>query len=348
MILSALILAAVSPLTAKTLYVHAQEGRDHASGAADAPLRSLNEAVALARPGDVIQLIEGQAPIGESIVIANRAGKPGEPITLEGEGNELIGTAPMDAGEWKEIHPGLYKNTSLMERLAGKNPRNRAAVLARFFLVINGALNRMDRSSKGVQPLWPDPSALQPGQWTADPGEGTLYFRAAQGKPLTDYAIEAPVRSNGLTVQGESSHWIIRNLRATRFWNDGFNFHGNSKDIRLENVSALECGDDGMSAHEQCEVAVDGFLARGNSTGICHIGHSSSKNRAVDLRDNHGWNLCVLGDGTHEFSDSIIGRGIRAGRPNNKESVTLRFLNCRLPEGENSIQKGPSSHITIE
>lgn len=329
-----------------TLHVHAQDGNDASSGSADAPLRSIRQAVERARPGDTILLIPGQGLIRESIPIINRSGQPDAPITLDGGRNWLTGSDPIDPTEWEEVSPGLYRNTTILDRVAGGDPKRRTFVLKRFFLVENGHPNRMNRSSKGNLPPLPAPEDLQPGQWTGDATNGTLYFRTAPNTPLSHYALEVPLRQDGFSTRGDCAHWVVRNLHVMRFWNDGFNFHGTTKAIRLEAVSARDCGDDGMSLHGHCKVQVHNFLARGNSTGICHIEQSSSSNEAVDLQDNHGLNLFVLGSGTHTFSHSTIGPGIQAGASQG-DSVTLRLINCQLPGEPARVEQSPGSQVEI-
>lgn len=337
-----------APAHADIFHVHAKDGHDGATGTAGDPLRTASEALIRAQPGDTIRLMPGQGLIKESLRIKNRSGRPDAPITIDGGGNWLVGTEPIPTEEWEEIETNLYRNAGFIEKFVGDNPNGRQSFLGRFFLVINGSPSRMNRSSKAARPPWPEPAALQPGQWTYHPADGALYFRTAPDTPLTTYKIEAPVRQDGLAMRGDCHHWVIYDLNVLRFWNDGFNFHGSTRDIRLKNISAVECGDDGMSAHEQCEVTVDGFTARRNSTGICHIEQSSSKNRAVDLQENYSLNLYVLGNGTHEFFDSTIGPGIRAGNPHSQESVTLHFLNCHLPSAENPVEKSPASRVIME
>lgn len=318
------------PVTAgaEIFYVHAEKGRKGATGSAEDPLRSVREAVVRARPGDTILLVPGQGIIKESININNRSGAVESPITLDGGGNWLTGAETIDPTEWVEVKPGLYRNSILIPRLAGADPAARKPLMGRFFLIINGVSERMGRFSKGNgnKAPWRNPAELEPGQWTYDEKDGSLYFRTTSGTPMADYHLEAPVRQNGLAIRGECNHWMIRNLNVTHVWNDGFNFHGKTKDIRLENVSAVECGDDGMSAHEQCEIAVDGFIARDNSTGICHINESVSHNTRIRLEGNHGVNLYLLGSGHHEFTSSQI--SVRGAGIHFKSPVTVRMSDC--------------------
>jgi hypothetical protein len=46
------------------------------------------------------------------------------------------------------------------------------------------------------------------------------------------------------------------------------------RDIVYENIRAVECCDDGLIAHGDCEVTVNGFEAAGCGTGIASSGSS--------------------------------------------------------------------------
>ena len=55
------------------------------------------------------------------------------------------------------------------------------------------------------------------------------------------------------------------------FWNDGFNIHKTCTNTVFDTICAIDCGDDGISAHENSSIIVKNFVSIGNSTGICHI-----------------------------------------------------------------------------
>ncbi|MEI9897947.1 MAG: hypothetical protein WDN28_29840 [Chthoniobacter sp.] len=57
-------------------------------------------------------------------------------------------------------------------------------------------------------------------------------------------------------------------MNATHVYNDGYNIHGKCRDCVFEHIGAFECGDDGISAHDDCQYRVDGLVSIGNSTGI--------------------------------------------------------------------------------
>ncbi len=299
---------------AASYHVDAARGSDAATGEQAAPLRTIEQALSKAQPGDAVVLVPGQAPIHEGILVNNRSGREGAPITIEGGGNTLTGSAPLDPARWEETRPGLHRNLDLAASM-------RPNMIARFSFIHDGKIRRMGRSSKGGSKAAFKPvEALGPGEWTFVPEEKAFYIATAPGETLAGW--EAPFHPNGFATRGSVSHVVVKDLHVRHFLNDGFNFHGHSRHLLVENSSATECGDDGMSAHGDCHVSVRGFTSRGNSTGICHIDASSSDNEAVVLLENVGVNLYLLGSGTHTFRDLRTAAPIRLG----KKGDSLRVI----------------------
>jgi hypothetical protein len=107
-------------------------------------------------------------------------------------------------------------------------------------------------------------------------------------------------------MSGDNSHLVIRNLTATHPYNDGFNIHGDCRDVVFENIRAIECGDDGISAHETAEYRVDGFVSIGNSTGICDTVAAKTSYSRVFIADCLGYDLFFLDDGRYRLTNAII------------------------------------------
>jgi hypothetical protein len=105
---------------------------------------------------------------------------------------------------------------------------------------------------------------LQSGDWTfvKDPSHekppskqiyGTFFLQLPARQTLADGKIFAPLRSAGVQMSGDNAHLVIRNLTTTHPYNDGFSIHGDCRDVVFENIRAIECGDNGISAHETAE-----------------------------------------------------------------------------------------------
>ncbi|MFM2143643.1 MAG: hypothetical protein RLZZ476_2187, partial [Verrucomicrobiota bacterium] len=191
------------------------------------------------------------------------------------------------------------------------------AVIGRWFFLFDGKMQHMGRTSKGKQAPLKKLEDLQAGEWTfvKDPSRekppskaiyGTFYLKLAAGQSLAEAKVFAPVRSAGVQMSGDNAHLVIKNLTATHPYNDGFNIHGDCRDVIFENIRAIECGDDGISAHETAEYRVDGFVSIGNSTGICDTVAAKTSYNRVFIADCIGYDLFFLDDGRYKLTNAVI------------------------------------------
>lgn len=175
----------------------------------------------------------------------------------------------------------------------------------------------MGRTSKGRSAPLKKAEELQPGEWTfvKDPSRekppskqiyGTFFLRLPAGQKLAEADIAAPVRSAGVQMSGDNAHLVIRNLTATHPYNDGFNIHGDCRDVVFENIRAIECGDDGISAHESAEYRVDGLVSIGNSTGITDTVAAHTSYNRVFIADCHGYDLFFLDNGRYKLTNAVV------------------------------------------
>jgi hypothetical protein len=107
-------------------------------------------------------------------------------------------------------------------------------------------------------------------------------------------------------MAGENAWLVIKNLTATHPYNDGFNIHGDCRDVTFENIRAIECGDDGISAHETAQYQVDGFVSIGNSTGITDTVAAQTSYNRVFIADCVGFDLFFLDKGRYSLTNAII------------------------------------------
>jgi hypothetical protein len=98
----------------------------------------------------------------------------------------------------------------------------------------------------------------------------------------------------------------VRNVTLAHVYNDGCNIHGVARDTRFENITSLECGDDGFSAHDDCQCEIDGFISIGNSTGFADVGTSETHYKRVLIADCLGTDVLVFGDGRHSMDAAVI------------------------------------------
>lgn len=269
---------------------------------------TIAEAIKAAGPGDTVHL--EPKVYREYAGFYAKKGVQGQPITLDGHGATLEGADPLDPQQWREVSPGLFAADNLMARLDD-------AMLGRWFFRFAGRMNHMGRTSKGISAPFKKPEELSPGEWTfvKDPARavpdnpqvfGTFFVRLNPGESLADAHIEVPVRSAGVQLGGNNAHLVIRNITATHPYNDGFNIHGDCRDVVFENIRAIECGDDGISAHESAQYRVCGFVSIGNSTGICDTGTSETNYDGVLIRDCIGHDLFFPATGRYTVRNALI------------------------------------------
>jgi hypothetical protein len=272
----------------------------------DAP--TIHHAIKMAVAGDTIHL---ELKVYRDYAgFYGKKGEPGKPITLDGHGATLEGSDPIDPAKWREVSPGLFANDDLLPGLSD-------AVIGRWFFLFDGKMHHMGRTSKGKQAPLKKPEELQAGEWTfvKDPSRekppskviyGTFYLKLTAGQSLAEAKVFAPMRSAGVQMSGDNAHLVIKNLTATHPYNDGFNIHGDCRDVVFENIRAIECGDDGISAHETAEYRVDGFVSIGNSTGICDTGTAQTSYRNIFLARNVAFDLYFLDDGRYSITNALV------------------------------------------
>jgi hypothetical protein len=290
-----LLLLPISTLLARDIHVGKEAPTIHA-------------AIKAAQPGDTIHL--------EPKVYRDYAGfylkkgEQGKPITLDGHGATLEGSDPIDPAKWREVSPGLFANDDLLPGLSD-------AAIGRWFFLFDGKMQLMGRTSKGRSAALKKPEELQAGEWTfvkdasreKPPSKaiyGTFYLKLAAGQSLAEAKVFAPMRSAGVQFGGDNAHLVIKNLTATHPYNDGFNIHGDCRDVVFENIRAIECGDDGISAHESAQYRVDGFVSIGNSTGICDTGTAQTSYNRVFIADCIGFDLYFLDNGRYKLTNAVI------------------------------------------
>ena len=317
----------------------------------DAP--TIAHAIKAAQPGDSIHL---EPKIYRDYAgFYGKKGEPGKPITLDGHGATLEGSDPLDPAQWKEVSPGLFAADNLL-------PSLNDALIGRWFFLFDGRMQLMNRTSKGRSAPFKKPGELQPGEWTfvKDPARekppskqiyGTFFVRLAPDTKLADAGIFVPVRSAGVQFSGDNAHLVIKNLTATHPYNDGFNIHGDCRDCVFENIRAIECGDDGISAHESAQYRVDGLVSIGNSTGITDTGTAQTSYRNIYLARNIGFDLYFLDEGRYSITNAMV-----LSSAQNPLTITGRATgDCRMKMDNVFIRRltGPRTgqvalHATLE
>ncbi|NSW57372.1 MAG: right-handed parallel beta-helix repeat-containing protein [Armatimonadetes bacterium] len=273
--------SAITAVCAETWRVDNVLG-DDANDGIHRPFRTIARALESLGHSDTLSLTANPEPYRESLPI-KKGGTPQAPTIIEGNGATLSGAdiAPKDG--WTEAD-GIYR---LEQKTEVK------------FLFGPGICYRKAANAK----------VEAPEQWFWE--AGTLYFRPAEGRTPADYELRMSVRISGLMTTG-ACQVIIRNLRCENFWNDGFNIHGGSAPLWFENIAAEWNGDEGFSAHENCECYVRGaVLSHNQCHGIADGLLARTHFSGLTVRDNVLKGILFLG-GFHSVIDSEV-----SGSPEN-------------------------------
>ena len=279
----------------RALHVNPATGDDTRDGIAG-PVKTIARAVKLAQPGDTVHLTPGT--YFESADLSNKHGLPGKPITLDGHGAVLDGSEPVRAADWEALGGGLFRKQHLIKRMD-------EAILVRWFFLWDGRMNHMDRRSKGRSAPFKTPDTLAPGEWTYVQTEDAFYLRLPDGQGLDAANIRYPARSSAVVESGAGEYLTVKNITGTHVYNDGFNIHGAQRHTVFENIAAIECGDDGFSAHEDADCHIDGFRSIGNSTGLCDTVLTQTHYRNVFIKDCRSYDVFFLGL-THSMENALI------------------------------------------
>lgn len=278
------------------IQVDPQLGDDANDGRA-APVKTIARGIKLAQPGDTISL--KPAVYYESAIFHGKHGEVDKPIVLDGHGATLDGSEPVTEAEWDLVGPDLYCRKKLY-------PNTDDAIVGRWFLLWDGKMQRMNRCLKGSNVPLKKPEELEPGEWTFVREDGdAFYLKLNPGQKLDEAKIRYPARSNAVAFGGSGSWVTVRNVTGTHVYNDGYNIHGAQRNLVFENIAAIECGDDGFSAHEDGDCHIDGFVSIGNGTGICDTGTCRTYYRNVWIKDCVGVDLYFIGL-EHSLENAVI------------------------------------------
>ncbi|MDA0833292.1 MAG: right-handed parallel beta-helix repeat-containing protein [Planctomycetota bacterium] len=338
---------------ARDLHVDPANGDDAHDGISQ-PVKTFNRVLRLAEAGDTIHLL----PIvyHDWFGIFDKSGEPGKPIVIDGHGATLDGCDRLDPTGWHEVSPGLFRHDDLCPLTD--------AIIARWFFLWDGEMNRMHRCSKGPSEPLKAPNDLAPGEWTfvkdesreARPGyiHGSFYIRLPKGQSLDDADIHIPYRVAGVLIHGDSRHWIVKNITSIHPYNDGFNL-SDCRDIEFENIRAIDCGDDGISAHGNCQYRVKGLTSIGNATGICDTGSSRTRYENVYIRDCEGFDLFFLNNGRYSLKNAVVLSSAAKSlylqgdeNPISPCDCSLENVLFRRVKGLNEVRVSPNCRLTAK
>jgi|GEM_PF-252647 len=260
-------------------------------------------------PADVNALLKryhADFPRREPLLLKT-SGTPEQPAVFDGQGMVIdLGTDVTDH-PWKKNGDLWTSNGPLLQRA----PVPAGQVAGLFIEELPIAIPR-DLAAERLHPerktrCYVAPDALKPGQmgYAAD---GSLYFRWPTGKTPGRARVILPATAGVSCVTIAASNIIVRNITAKYAGNDGFNIHGKWTGIRIENVRALCNADEGISAHDDVEMAVDGAEIAwngSNSGGAADVDRSVTRYRNCTVHDNPAAAFHFSGT-AHTVTDTLI------------------------------------------
>lgn len=248
---------------------------------------------------------EGQ--ISKTPLVLTQGGTPDKPAVFDGKGLVIdLGVDVTDLAWQKDgdvwTSPGRFLDRQPLA----------AGQLAGLFLEELPISIPRDTATEKLHPdrkehCYFPPAKLKPGQmgYTED---GSLYFRWPANKTPGKTRIFAPPKAGTSCVSIACSHIIVRNVTAIHAANDGFNIHGKWVGIRLENVRAFSNADEGISAHDDVEMEVDGAEIAWNGSsagGVADVNRSVTSYRNCKVHDNLTAAFHFTGK-SHAVIDTVI------------------------------------------
>ena len=316
---------------AETYRVDNVSGNDGNNGVS-APFRTLAAGLKCLKPGDTLLLTKTDQPYRESLPV-RVGGTPQAQVIIDGGGATLSGADAAPTEGWTQAG-GVWSvpQPTAVKRLYGPEVRYEQGKSA---------------------------DALAPEQWFW--AQGTLYFRPQEGKKPADYGLQMSVREMGVLFFG-AGQVIVRNLTVTHCWDDGFNIHNGSGPLWFENIRAVWNGDQGFSAHENCECYVRGADFSNNRDGITDVGAARTHYQNVICRGSTRWGICFIG-GVHSLTDVQVsggGQNINLARSDLREFpklecyppratlCTLRNVSVQAAPTEIGLAVGPGATAVVE
>lgn len=245
--------------------------------------------------------------ISRTPLVLSKGGTPDHPEVFDGKGLVIDLGTDVTNHAWKKEGDLWTSNGPLLQR-----PPLLAGQTAGLFVDEHPIPIPRDLEKEKAHPekkgfCYIDPASLRPGLMGYGE-DGSLYFRWPENQPPGSARLVLPAKAGVSAVVIACSHIVVRNVTAMHAGNDGFNIHNGWTGIRLENIRALSNGDEGISAHDEVEMTVDGAEIAWNgsvSGGVADVNHCTTTYRNCVVHHNAGAAFHFSGK-SHSVSDSEI------------------------------------------
>ncbi|PYV11051.1 MAG: hypothetical protein DMG07_20135 [Acidobacteria bacterium] len=265
-------------------YVHAESGKDTAQGTLQDPCGTIQHAGERAQPGDTIHLLPRGAVYRQMILLKDK-----HDLTIRGNDCILTGADPLPMDGWEKLNSDLHRRQVPV------------AKWGRPLLVVRGRVTCMGNSASVNRP-YPAPAMLRVGEFSWQPIDGKTGWLTVRGNL---HGLELAVRPAGVATAGSCRKITIHDLHARHATNDGFNIHGDCRQMYFRHVTGYECFDEGLSAHDTCEVFVEDGEFWGNDQAVADVNAADSYYTRCRFRDSVSAEVVFRG-GTHRLEECTI------------------------------------------
>lgn len=273
--LTILVLVAVCchSAAARDLYVDNAAGDDRNNGLErtssleGGPVRTIQHALQIAQPGDLVHLVPNPEPYRETVSLTggNNSGFSVRPFTIVGNGAVLDGSKPVPASEWQHVRDDLYRF-----------PLPRGGY-HRLFLEGRPAVRVPIDESLGRLP------ELQPREWYSH--SGYVYFRTEKDKLPREYALTYAALPVGISLY-QVKNVAVLDLTVQGFQTDGVNAHDGVKNARLAGMILRGNGRAGLAVGGSSTVEADGCLIGDNGQSQVNLsGYGTLSLQLCDVLD---------------------------------------------------------------
>jgi hypothetical protein len=226
------------------LYVNNVFGNDSLSGDREqpserqGPVRSIQRALCLAKPGDHIHIAKTDKPYREELSISGPClrGRADKPLLISGNGAVLDGTVVAASGAWKHEAGNVFSMQP--RRLTFQQLYRQDTPLKRVRLVDVTTIEEQ----------------LQPLEWAL--AGDRIFFRVEKGYVPGMYPLRHAGLQTGITLYN-TEHVRIENLIVQGFQQDGINAHELARDCVFSGVECRGNGRSGFSAGGVSRVLIE-------------------------------------------------------------------------------------------
>ncbi len=249
----------VGTAVGRDIYVSNLGGNDRQDGSAmqsvlpgSGPVRTIGEALRLARAGDRIEIANTGRPYRESLSLIGRrhGGNELGPLVIEGHGAVLDGTVRIPDDQWEHYSRSVFAY--------------RPARLGHQQLFLAGRPARRHPTPK--ESIKPPP--LAPLEWCF--WRGKILLRVEEGRLPEMYDASCCGLQTGITLYYVDDV-LIRNLLVQGFAQDGIAAHDVVRNTRLEAITCCDNGMSGVSVRGASRIELDGCRLFGNGKSQLRI-----------------------------------------------------------------------------